>query len=189
MEGRNTASDSADAVFRCLLLALVLAAATNTVVAAIDAAMWAWWAAGAFALVALLLAGAWSGPGGERTARSGYGQTQQVQLVVGEVGPAALVRRDRKCEPTVSDLLPSAGDASARSTAVKITPGAIAGCGLDRFGTRVRMIAVASPMNTAARACCSGLSWTSVGGWTSATVVSGTGAETVTPPPPYGGWR
>ena len=41
MEGRDTTSDGADAVFRCSLLALALAAATDVVVAVIDAVEWA----------------------------------------------------------------------------------------------------------------------------------------------------
>ena len=89
MQEQDTTSDGAHVVFRCALLALALAAATNAVVAVIDAVEWAWWAAGAWALVALLLAGARSGPVGARAAR-----VRQVPLAVDEVEPAALVRRD-----------------------------------------------------------------------------------------------
>ncbi|HWO65891.1 MAG TPA: hypothetical protein VNO31_38250 [Umezawaea sp.] len=85
MEGRDTTSDGAEAVVRCSLLALVLAAVTNAVVALVDAVEWAWWAAGAWGLLALLLAGAWAGPAGERAARRA--RPEQVRLVVGEAEP------------------------------------------------------------------------------------------------------
>ena len=61
MEGSTTTS-GADAVFRCSLLALVLAAATNATVAVIDAVEWAWWMAGDCVLIVLVLAEAWPGP-------------------------------------------------------------------------------------------------------------------------------
>ncbi|WNV82904.1 hypothetical protein [Umezawaea sp. Da 62-37] len=62
MEVRTTTTDGADAVFACSLLALALAAATNAVVAVIDAMEWAWWVAGGCALIALALAGARTDP-------------------------------------------------------------------------------------------------------------------------------
>ena len=84
MKGRDTTNDAAEAVVRCSLLALVLAAVTNAVVALVDAVEWAWWAAGAWGLLALLLAGAWAGPVGERAERRG---PEQVRLVVGAAEP------------------------------------------------------------------------------------------------------
>ncbi|WNV87709.1 hypothetical protein [Umezawaea sp. Da 62-37] len=55
----------------------------------INVVKWVWWAGAAFALLALLPAGAWPTPDGERSTRSGHERTQQIQLVVGEVEPAA----------------------------------------------------------------------------------------------------
>lgn len=83
-----------DAAVGLAWLGLLVAGATNAVVAVVDAVTWAWWTAGVCLLVALLVGLAWSGPDGERPPRRGRGRTQQVQLVVGEVEPAALVRRD-----------------------------------------------------------------------------------------------
>jgi hypothetical protein len=60
-EVRTTTSDGVDAVFAYSLLALALAAATNAVVAVIDAVEWAWWVAGGCALFALVLVGARTG--------------------------------------------------------------------------------------------------------------------------------
>lgn len=75
------------------LLGLLTAGTTDAVVAVADAVTWAWWTAGGCLLVALLVGVTWSGPDGERPARRGRGRAQQVQLVFGEVEPAALVRR------------------------------------------------------------------------------------------------
>ncbi|HWO65260.1 MAG TPA: hypothetical protein VNO31_35010 [Umezawaea sp.] len=94
MEGQDTISAGADAVFRCSLLVLTLAAATDAAVAVIDAAQWAWWAAGAWGMVALLLVGARPSPDGERAARRERGRPQEVQPVAGDAELAALVRRD-----------------------------------------------------------------------------------------------
>ena len=92
MNDRRTRRDHE--VIRCALLGLLLAGATNVVLAVLESVLWAWWAAGACLLVALLVGRAWSGPDRERPARRRGGRTQQVQLLVGEVEPAALVRRD-----------------------------------------------------------------------------------------------
>jgi len=74
MEGQTTSTDGADALFRCSLLALALAAATNGVVAAIDAVTWAWWVGGACLLACLWLAGAMQGASRELTLRARRGQ-------------------------------------------------------------------------------------------------------------------
>jgi hypothetical protein len=88
----GTEIDNQDVAMRFAVGGLVLSGATNAVIGVLDAVAWAWWVTGVCLLAALLVAGAWSGPDGQRAARRYGGRAQQVQLVVGEVEPAALVR-------------------------------------------------------------------------------------------------
>jgi hypothetical protein len=88
----GTEIDNQDVAMRFAVGGLVVSGATNAVVGVLDAVTWAWWVTGACLLAALLAAGAWSGPDGERTARRRDGRAQQAQLVVGDAEPAALVR-------------------------------------------------------------------------------------------------
>jgi hypothetical protein len=88
----GTEIDNQDVAMRFAVAGLAMSGATNALVGVLDAVAWAWWVAGACLLAAMLAAGAWSGPDGERAARRRGGRAQQVQLVVGEVEPAALVR-------------------------------------------------------------------------------------------------
>lgn len=90
MDTWTTTTNAEVAVFGCSLLALALAATTNAVVALIDSAAWAWWSSGVCLLTGVLLGGAWSGLIGERAVRRERARAHQVDLVVGEVQPAAL---------------------------------------------------------------------------------------------------
>ncbi|MFD0203335.1 cellulose-binding domain-containing protein [Saccharothrix carnea] len=96
------------------------------------------------------------------------------QCSTNPVNPNASVQARKLlcCPPTVSDLLPSGGEANARSTAVAIAPGAVARGGSDRSGTRAWMMAEASPTSSAARVCCSVVSCASVRAWTLATLAT-----------------
>ena len=61
MEDRHPISDGREAVVLGSLLALMVAGLTNAVVAVLDAVEWAWWVAGVFLLIALILGMAWTG--------------------------------------------------------------------------------------------------------------------------------
>lgn len=96
---KGTTRDRDDTVMMFALVGLLGAGATNAAVAVLEAVLWAWGVAGLCLLAAMLCGLAWrgpdgSGPDGERAAWGGRGRAQQIQLLVGEVEPAALVRRD-----------------------------------------------------------------------------------------------